>query len=704
MRRESYFGPESINYFTTVTIIQQICPFLVAIFGLLIIPFLDKKLTQFLEVKGKLGNNLAVCLGVITIALSLMIFFVASSMLAFYIANYRGHMNWPGMQYVWTALSIDVFLIGIFLQWLYSLYRRWYAAILIFLLYSVIIAIIGADQRIVLMGFGTTTPVRFSLHEEQPIGFEAAMMLRVYWTWVTLVFLVALTGLDDRRQGMLAGGLKSLRAGVLDKGNWLWFLLMGLAGFAAIAQGQTIAGGLQKITRFYASDDRDGLKAAESNSDRMTVVRLAVTITASLDRERVSIKGLMTLKNEIGAPMSTVLLEKAPISRVGMLSIDGDPTAKIRIGLRTVLIQLSRAIPPDADMKIRYQTFVDASDPFDQPAQAAVLPHAFFLDSAVIFPTPRRLACLNSVSENPMCTRGENYQLSDRFQTDIAIDAPSTITVANAMRGNSVAGRTMWSLVFPPEGLGNLYVAASRFRMSKPRAGGLTVAFLAPFSRAVPDQVATYIDQEIDAYSRAWRSIGQPQFWMVEAPAWGDDAISYHHGFTLNEQYMLPRVGVEYEMGLETKMLLSHETAHQWWGYIIVPAHARGSDFVLESLAQFAALHRVQAQGLLSGQDIITAQMNGYNQRKANPLKTVRLGEKQTDYIKSYFEDPLFLLAVDQQMKGNLINDLGTILNQQNINSGKPIPPSQIIESLRRILPPSISSKAPVDYWDTDSR
>jgi hypothetical protein len=267
MRQGSYFGPVSINYLTMIAIIQQICPFLAAIFGLLIIPFLDKNLTDFLEARGKLNNKLSVFLGVVTVALLLTIYFVASGMWVFYIASYRAHMNWPGMPDVWMTLSVDVFLICIFLQWLYSLYRRWYAAILIFLLYALIVAIIGADQHIVLIGYGTTTPVRFSLHEDQPIGFEAAMMLRVYWTLVALVFLAALTGLDDRRKGMLSGGFASLRAGVLHRGNWIWFFLMGLAGFAALSHGQSIADRLQKITRFYASEDRDILKVAGPNDD-----------------------------------------------------------------------------------------------------------------------------------------------------------------------------------------------------------------------------------------------------------------------------------------------------------------------------------------------------------------------------------------------------------------------------------------------------
>ena len=276
------------------------------------------------------------------------------------------------------------------------------------------------------------------------------------------------------------------------------------------------------------------------------------------------------------------------------------------------------------------------------------------------------------------------------------MDAPAALTIVAGRRRLTAGARGHWQIDFPAQALGNVLIAASRFRTAPcgSECAKLAVtAFLAPYSVSDPATVQRYARQELNAYATFWHSAPSNRSWVAEMPENWSDAISYLGGAAINER-LFDGSSLGHSLSIPIKMVMSHEIAHQWWGYGVVPFKRPGSAFILESFSQFAALRRMQDQRLLTPAFIYgNTQALSSMGRVSAPGHRLPLRSLTASDWQAYYEGPLMLMRADAFAGGRLMTALGEIQHEFNSEISDPVDPGNVIAALENTLPRSFTTE-----------
>jgi len=695
---EVYGFATPLDRLTAVQILSGACPILSAAAGLFILGSFDRALTRSIApCSGSPGAAARLIAGLLGISVSLAIGF---TLVSYAVLNgvllLQGSPALPSGSWR-TALDLlaDLTLIFILLQFIVSITRRWYASVLIFALYVFFVLYFGSHVGSAdLIGFGTTFRVQPTLYQDSSVGAEAAWLGRAYWASIAAVMATVLAGFDRRPAPLLA-----FRApfAVGSKGRWRTAPFLIGAICLASAFGVFLTGAKADTARRYDPVQQPASIASGSN-ERLVGTGAMVRVDVRPAERTVGISGSIALTNATDGPISTVALEKAPVLRVQKIAAEGAEIEDRRIGPAFLVLTLRRPLPPHSNLTIHYRGLIDARDPFDSAAGLAVMREAVFLGTASILPLPRRPGCLTpSAAGTARCTMAENYLLSDPMPVSVHIEAPADMRFVDAEKIGATQGRTVWRQHVGPGGLANILVAGARFRTSvfqDPSSGVVVTAFLAPHSAISASDVARFAAGEIAQYERWWPRLARRTYWIVEVPSDWTDAISYEGGAAVSERYLESRVRGSGDLAMTAKMVVSHEIAHQWWGYAMVPAKLPGSAFVTESLAQFGALERLRQMRLITDEALIAQVRSNVRRGEKLDPRTGALGRMESGDWRAYYEGPLALTMIDRGVPGGLMPILGGILRDPRLSREMPADPADIVAALIARIPPAHQAEA----------
>ncbi|MFV2072655.1 MAG: hypothetical protein ACC742_08385 [Thermoanaerobaculales bacterium] len=691
----------------------QVCPLIAALSLMLLAPLRDHLCERLARRQALPARESGMrVLGVLLVSVASATIFLAMTILVVALSAsgrpFAFQVFWAPR--IWLSLLFDLTLIAVFTHFIHLLTRRWVLSILFFLAYVVTVILVGPQLGISeYIGFGSTPGIILTAYDRTPINFEAAWSWRLYWFLVTMVMLALVFD-----YGAPAGGLvASIRRPVRK----LRLLPAGaLAGAVAVAAGLSVwsLSGLRAaaIKPYQVVQANLPPTTPAGSPPRATLESFALDLDYSPDRRLVAVRGSLTLVNDSGEePLPWVVLEKSLL--LNLTEIAGDRPLKIETDRsnRLMVLTLNSPLAPGERLEVTFSGSIGAADRFDSVARTLVLSRAFFLTSGHLLPVPRSPDCFDAPSrgaDEGRCNAGESYLMADGARGRLTVTVPRDLEVAS-VGAVTVAdvGSVSSRFVFSIDGtcLTQFFVACAPFaKATVPESADFPAVTVYGPRRdgARLEEIARSALQTLAYYQTVWPAYRYDRLSIVEVPAGLTEAVSYAGAVSINERILRTRAATSEESSGLAKFLLSHELAHQWWGYTLVPARAPGWLFVLESVAQFAAYADLDRRGILAREIAQEREERRYRKALTRPgLEDGRLDQIETEDWLAYHKGPFVLLRLDTEVEGGLMRTIGRLLAaEENISS--PVLPGSLVESLIDLLPTNRRESARLLLTTTD--
>jgi ABC-2 type transport system permease protein len=677
---------------------MQAFPLIATILSLLIVGVIDRRISR-MRLADRPFHLLFIVLSAALIMALLFLFasYLVMTSMASLIAS-------PGVSWVWLGYAFDLFVLMLLAQFIHALTRRWYLSLLIFVVYVTLTVLIGARfGDVELIGFATTPPIVLSGFTERPIGIEAAWVSRVYWGSIAVAMAFLLAFFDRRPSSLLALHVPVVRTKVHKfTGILMLLLVISITILTALfidARKAAVAQRYIAIADVLPAD-------VEALAMRATVTEFDIEIDVTGTERSVSIRGNIRLMNQGAQPLHELAFEKAPLLRV--IEFDADRPSRMSKGEvgRLLVLHLQEPLMPGESLQVSYEGGIEANDIFDKHARTVVMEDAIFLTTGTVLPLPKNSSCFAEIRDQKACKTGENYMQTDSAPGQVLINAPAEIHIAAARRVNIDRDYASYLLEVPPETLGHFLIAGAKFRVVEVEEEHNVKVYAAPFGRSLPQALGAYAVEQIDFYSREWHPLNVSSYWLVETPSSFTQAVAYYGGVAISEKLLSALAPDGNVPAAATKMVLSHELAHQWWGFSLVPAKGPGDALVLESFSQFAATDSLRRQGLISQELIIATE-----QRNMQYALSISGSEKTPLYLidrpdwQAYHQGPLVLAQLNDQHDGNLILLLGKLLRVTALSDNEMVDPQNVISSFIKAFPEhqhnSVRTQLGVTEFDT---
>lgn len=685
---DPYGLPAAVDPVASTDALMQACPLLAAILGL---PLAAMAYRGYVHAGSDRPAVVLLRAGVAAVVIAAM--FLLATVSAGFAAG-GAPTGFSGAAHILLGYALDLWMLAMLGLFIHAFARRLWLSWSVLIVYLALVVLFGGSVvDIALIGFGTTLPVVATGHDAMPVGYEAAMYWRLYWLTIALAMWILLAFYGHRPQrGDDAPSTPAQRPRLGLALSAALLVAAALIGFDLNARKAAVAHRYAAHPEALPQDSNHPLLRAEL--ERFDL-KLDATRTQA---RRIALSGTLTVRNTTDVPLSDLVFQTAPLLQVSRFApAQAHVLSRFPQALR---LRLREPLPPGASMPIFYAGTVDASDPFDRIARAAVMPDAFFLPSGVLLPFPRKAGCLGAAAETQPCTRGENYRLNDPAVGRIAVRTRPGIIVPGAA-GPSADGTQIVEIAGGAPV--NTVIAGARFRrFTQTRDGVAVEVFLAPRSQSRGRALAAYAHAELRAYGQLWSLPDAARRWrLVETPADFGEAVAFAGGAAIGEQHLRRAAPGTQESAGTTRMILSHEIAHQWWGMSVVPLQAPGAALVLESFPQFAALQRMHARGILPlarGAEIETRNARRAIERlRPQPRPLAEIGKSGWE---AYHAGPAMLADLDALGDGRLMQSLGAAYRATTGGDAvREVAPSAVLEALIEAHPPAWREAARARLW-----
>lgn len=669
---------------TAIEIALQICPMLAAIFLVFLSPLSDQ-LARYLAVCTE-SSPVIMTAAVSATAAAITVLATASAIIG--VCGF--HSPLPAMvTLLWVAgeLMFDVTLIGVFAAALYSLTRKLWLTILLFIAYVGLVTVVGPRWEITsYVGFGSTVPVMLTTYSTAPLYDGAGWLLRGYWTCVTFLLLSVLYTLGFAPQPLFSVDWMPRLRGRAPLG----------VTAALLALCILIGSQLFRLQRYAYTRGRALATAvlntelqAETSRTRLQLKHFDVRLTYSPGEQIVAVHGNLTLTTGSEA-IRTAWFELPALMTSEILQFAGAGPYLVQPLGKYIRVTFRDGIPPGKEIDARYSGMIRPASAFDLPAQAKILDSAFFLTDADVLITARRAACITPGLKD--CARDENYLMSDQATGNITVIAPEQFTVATVGEESVrklADGAFERTFSIPAPRLATFMIACAPFHKSSAVAkNGVRIqVFRSSRVTLDKDTEAPLAKAILDFYQDFWPSYSRANLNVVETPAPIGEALSYDGVLAISDKIINSRSPFSAGPSSLLEFVMAHEIAHQWWGYRVVPTRAPGRMFLTESIAQFAAYKFLSIRGILSEQDAIQNEGRRYQKARRNSRgRESALAESQTGDELVYNKGPFALLSLDRLSGGLLMNGLGSLVNTYSGSHGN-TKPDRFIASLMKVLP-----------------
>jgi len=665
---ETYGLPERIDTESALGLVANSLALPAAMSGLAVICFIDAWLTSALGGRGRWIS----AAGIVFVATLYAVIFSIVTMAAFWASGVGTDATpeWQAVNDVWTGYTADLILIFILLQFLHALSRKTFVTIALFVLYviAVLLSATCVDTRFV--GFGSTSELVLTLAEGRALGLEGAWYFRLYWALVALVLLCLQVGLDDRERSIVS----FIRSQKFDIAKTKTPFIL---AFIVISTISLVSAKLHRwssdIDITYAEQSSPPLRSHDDARPTALYAQVSLDVRPSA----AGVTGRLSVRNDTPSLISHLIFEKAPVLRLTRAIIASDDRAHLTLTSRFLSIQLSRPMRPGTTISLEYSGQIAPINPLDTLASTVVGNETFYLTTAMFLPLPWERGCLSPAS---VCS-GDNYQMTDAVAGRLMLRQVEGLHIASAgFVGINPSGH-LWAADIMPSAIGHLLLAGAHFKVAMRREnslGGTTTAFVAPYSTVNPALVANYASKEFLVYSRRWARLESSDINVVQTPTALGLTLAYKGGVAIGERYL--RSGSRTDgLSKGSRLVLSHELAHQWWGYEVMPQHAPGAPFVIESFAQAAALARLQEQGELTEKEVghlLHPSEAGLTASTAHSsLRLITLSD-----ARAYYEGPAAILATGTASE--VLDTLGRTERGPWRRGPALTPPSEIVSRL----------------------
>ena len=103
------------------------------------------------------------------------------------------------------------------------------------------------------------------------------------------------------------------------------------------------------------------------------------------------------------------------------------------------------------------------------------------------------------------------------------------------------------------------------------------------------DSMVNSIKKSLDYFSKNFAPYQHKQMRIIEYPRYSDSAVSYPNTIPYSEEsgfiVKVDTNDIDYSF-----FVTAHEVSHQWWGHRVIGGNVQGTQFIVESLAQYSAL------------------------------------------------------------------------------------------------------------------
>ncbi|WP_427454812.1 hypothetical protein [Litorimonas sp. WD9-15] len=581
-------------------------------------------------------------------------------------------------------MFIDLVFIGIFVQFLHAIFNRWYATSGLFILYVLVILFFGANiGPAELIGFGTTPTVDLTRHAIHPVGWEAAWIWRLYWAGICAVlYCVTLLIHQVRQQEVFSH--KSL--------STPYQLALILSLIATIFTGYALNSARLKGNTLYTKTDPERTAVDLSLNARATL--LSFDLSLVFDNRTLASTGQMVISNMGDTALPVLYLEKAPILNVNTLSATQDKSAAITIGERRITIDLTEPLNPGQSLQLTWNGLIDARNPFDKVARTLIMKNAFFLQTPALIPLPRRATCFDGTS-NPDCFQDESYLLTDQTEGKISIKTADNIVIPGSTSRLLDTGQLEHEIIITPDARTNFMITGSQYKQHKvtlENSGSQRFSvYVAPYGRTSAQRVAEHLETDYRDIRESWCPINIDQFWVAETPPKIFEATTFGNGIAVSERFMGRRNQNNSDLSDISRIVLTHELAHLWYGYKLTPERGPGFGLVLESIPQFVSIKKLEKKSETSGTNLVENMGQTVTSLKSRRADLAQLTEIEEADWRAYYEGSLALLSVDQQEPGQLIEALGRVACESQ-NKGQPRLPNTILDDIFSSLETDLSA------------
>lgn len=591
-----------------------------------------------------------------------------------------------GSSWVWLGYGFDLFALMIFAQFIYALTRRWHLTLITFFAYVLFAMFLGTTfGDIELIGFATSPPIVLSGFTERPIGIEAAWFSRLYWGAIAIGMALILAFFDHRPSPILVWRKLKPRSTAY---NIAGIVLVLIALIVAVVTAFTIDERKKAVELRYLPNADLLPVETEPLAMRATMTKFKIDVDSVSSEQIVSIQGTIYLVNLSDSPLQALAFEKSQLLQI--LEMDANLPSRVTKGEigRLLVLHLQEPLQPNEKVEVNYRGKIQADDIFDKKVRTTVMKDAFFLPAAALLPLPKNSSCFVRYPDYNACRSGENYLQTDAAPGQVAISVQKGVRVASAYHLETGLSFERYVLDVPAQSLGNFLVAAARFRVTEIGSDYKVLVYTSPFGRTLSQALAEYIIQEIDLFAHYWRPPSWSSYWLIETPTNFSQAVAYYGGAAISEK----RLSISAQSGTVpsavTKMVVSHELAHQWLGFSLIPAKGPGDAFVLESFTQFAATESLRRQGLISREHIIANEQSNTEIAIAKSRDNrVPLYAITNPNWQAYHQGPLVLAQLDERQGGKVLSFLGEVIRKTATTDSTIVDPQEVIFNLVNSLP-----------------
>jgi len=430
-----------------------------------------------------------------------------------------------------------------------------------------------------LFRYGWTPPLRFS--EVAGFGYDvppfAAMLL--HWTLVAALLFLLTAMKAARIRKVLLIGVALL---VVASTAWLYTRIDN-----------------EDVLDWRAQYEKKYRALASLPRPRIT----AVTTNVDLYDRRVHVAGTYELTNESSAPIARVLVALRRDATNVQFAI---PNATLRrdeqFGMADFI--LARPLQPGERTHLRYDaTFV--RDVFDFDADDSIEPNGSFLLNIRVLPTLgyRWMYQIQDPRERNKRGLGPAVELIEGDVTADADDVRFAATISTPRDQTAIApgrivrtwtnGGRRFTEFRADRTIRNIFaIASARYDVLRKTHRGIALEMhYEPSHKVNAARMLDVAAQTLDYADAEFGPYGAAQLRMAEVPSYADfGALAMPNSvfFTEHRSFLID-VRNPNRLDLLGRRV-AHEVAHQWWGFIVAPASAPGSTFIVESLTKYTEL------------------------------------------------------------------------------------------------------------------
>lgn len=401
----------------------------------------------------------------------------------------------------------------------------------------------------------------------------------------------------------------------------------------------------------------------------------------------VSGDGALRLRNTSTVAIPEVLID---VPRRAMVSLDVSSSIAVqkKVGRRAIILQLRHPLPAGGTLEVPLKLDLHSPFPNDDDGVGAVQSGAAFLTSEEFLPcigydTQKDIAGSEkrkAIGLPPVPAgqgrglRNETYLGCGRgFATlDLTLVGPerlqavTTGSLVDTSKSSGVASFHYQSRTAVPAYFSVAWGSWQKQSL-KTKRGVLVEVLSVPAHGDGAKRLAQTAKDALEFYESQYGAYNHKQLVVVEVSRFvpgprsfaGMTVIPETMGFTTDYRggwSWAPPANRRFDVA---RWMMAHEVAHQWWGIGLLPSRAQGSQFLVESLAQYSTYRFLESEKSEDAKHAVNREMSDYFMfRNRFSVKEPSLVAVENQPLVAYRKGLLALVATHKLAGGSHVDEV----------------------------------------------